>query len=111
MVIHTNSWKYSVAVVLQQHTNKGAKAFTVLTICNEGEEVEQTSRNLVNVEQYKTVRPHQPMEELFCPNDVVKHTGVEIDGQLIVHICDEVLNIEVNRIMEDYQRRQIPRFR
>ena len=111
MVTHTNIWKYSVGVILKQHIKREMKTFTALTLCNDGEELEEVTKDLVNMEQHKVVSPHQPMKELFCPDDVVKHTIVEIDGQLIMYICDEVMNIEVNRIMEDYQRRQIPRFR
>ena len=108
MVIHTNCWKYSAAIILQQ---KGAKTFIVLTLCNEGEELEEVANNLVHIEKHKAVSPHQSMKELFCPVGVIRHTIVEIDGQLIEYISEEVMNIEVNRIMEDYQQRQIPRFR
>ncbi len=111
MVIHTKSWNYSVAVILQQRINKETKTFVVLTLCSEGEELEEVAKDLVNIEKHKIVSPHQPMKELFCPVDVVKHTVVEIDGQLIEYISEQVMNIEVNRILEDYQRRQIPRFR
>lgn len=111
MVIHTNSWNYSVAVILQQKLNKEAKMFIVLTLCSEGEELEEVAKDLISLEKHKAVSPHQSMKELFCPVDVVKHTVVEIDGQLIEYISEQVMTIEVNRIMEDYQRRQIPRFR
>ena len=108
MVIHTNSWNYSAAVILQQ---KGAKIFIVFTLCNEGEELEEVANSLVDIEKHKAVSPHQSMKELFCPVGMIRHTIVEIDGQLIEYISEEVMNVEVNRIMEDYQRRQIPRFR
>ena len=108
MVIHTICWNYSVAVILQQ---KEAKKFVVLTLCNEDEELEEVVKDLVNIEKHKAVRPHQSMKELFCPVDVMKHTVVEIDGQLIEYISEQVMSIEVNRIIEDYHRRQIPRFR
>lgn len=100
-----------MAVILQQRINKEAKMFIVLTLCNEGEESEEVAKDLVNIEKHKVVSPHKPMKELFCPIDVVKHTVVEIDGELIHYISEQVMNIEVNRILEDYQRRQIPRFR
>lgn len=107
-MIHTNRWNYSAAVILQQ---KEAKVFVVLTLCNEGEELEEIGKGLVRVEKHRTVSPCQSMKELFCPVDVIKHTVFEIDGQLIEYISEQVMDIEGNRIMEDYQRRQIPRFR
>jgi hypothetical protein len=107
-VIHTNSWNYSAVVILQR---KEAKKFIVLTLCNEGEELEEVAKDLVNIEKHKAVSPHQSIKELFCPVGVIRHAVVEIDGQLIEYISEEVMSIEVNRIIEDYQRRQIPRFR
>lgn len=85
--------------------------FTLLMLCNCGDELEEAAKSLVDMRQYKAVRPYQPMKDLFHPEGVVKHAVVEVDGWLIMYICEEVIKIEANRIMEDYQKRQIPRFR
>lgn len=80
-------------------------------LCNSGDELEDNAKKLVDIEQYKVVKPYQPIRELFRPEGVIQHAVVQIDGQLIKYICDEVLKVETNRIIEDYQKRQILRFR
>lgn len=80
-------------------------------LCNDGEESEELAEKLVDFEQQKTVKPYQPMTGLFHPSGAIRHTVVEVDGRLVRFICDEVLKVETNRIVEDYKKRQIPRFR
>ena len=114
MTIYTNSYHYSLALILQQHSSKTAtRTFTVLMLCNAGDESEEKARVLVDTSQgqYKAVSPYLPLEELFKPAGEVKHAVVTLDGQLVVSITGEVLKIEPAKIIDDYNRRQIPRFR
>ena len=80
-------------------------------LCNSGDEMEDVANSMVSIDQYKTVTPYKPLTELFYPGGVVKHAVVEIDGQLIVNITEKVLSVEPARIIDDYKRRQIPRFK
>ena len=50
-------------------------------------------------------------QELFRPDGPVRHMVVEVDGLLLENITGEVLSVEPSKVMEDYRRRQIPRFR
>ena len=79
-------------------------------LCNSGDETKDVANSLVNVDQYKGVTPYKPFTELFHPDGVVKHAVVDINGQRIVNITQKVLSVEPARIIEDYNRRQIPRF-
>ena len=111
-MICTNSYKYSVVVILQQHVKKMSKSFTVLMLCNSGDEFEEVAKNLVDIE-HMSVKPYmcQLMKELFRPEGVTKHAVVKVHGKLIRYICEEELKIDANQIIEDYQKRQLPRYR
>lgn len=84
-----------------------SKSFTVLMLCNDSSELEEVAKNLVDIEQHKLVKPYmcQPMKELFRPESVIKHAVVKVDGRLIKYICEEVLKVDANQIIEDYQKR------
>ena len=110
-MIYTNRYKYSLALILQQNVKMTSKTFTVLILCNSGDEVEQYAKELVDMKRHEAVQPYQPIKELFLPEGVIKHAVVEVDGCMIRHICDDVMKVDANRIIEDYQKRQIPRFR
>ena len=110
VTIFTTKYHYSLAVILQQGHKTVDRSFTVLMLCNSGDETKDVANSLVNVDQYKGVTPYKPLTELFHPDGVVKHAVVDINGQRIVNITQKVLSVEPARIIEDYNRRQIPRF-
>ena len=66
---------------------------------------------MVAVDAERKVTPYQPMEEMFVPNGVGSHAVVEISGEIIVGITSVELPVNGDRIIGDYQQRQIPRFR
>ena len=107
VTIFTAKYHYSLAVILQQTHKTVDRSFTVLMLCNSGDETKDVANSL---DQYKGVTPYKPLTELFHPEGVVKHAVVDINGQRIVNITQEVLSVEPARIIEDYTRRQIPRF-
>ena len=111
VVLDSPVYQYCLAVVLQQNTKKANKTFTVLILCNAEQDSEDVAPTLVDVEQYKVVTPYQAMTELFHPEGAVHHAVVEVDGQLLVGITQETLKVESSKIIEDYRKRQIPRFR
>ena len=111
VTLYLNSYKYTLAVILELNTRSPATPFTVLTLCKEKDEPEEAAKALVESANLSVVKPCQPMTELFHPDGVVKHTVVDISGQLIVNITDVVLTVEPSRMIDDYKKRQIPRFR
>ena len=108
ITIFTEKYKYNLAVVLQQNTRTAVKTFTVLILCNIEDESEQVAKHL---NPFLSVEPYVPREDLFHPDSPVGHAVVDISGKLIVNISGEVIPVESSRIIEDYRRRQIPRFR
>ena len=111
VTLYLNSYKYTLAVILDLNTRSPATPFTVLTLCKEKDEPEEAAKALVEPGNLSIVKPCQAMSELFHPDGMVKHTVVDISGQLIVSITDVVLCVEPSKMIDDYKKRQIPRFR
>ena len=112
--MYTNAYHYSLAVILQQHSSKStARSFTVLMLCNSGDDSEKKAKSLIDSSliEYQTVTPYKALSGLFTPDGEVKHAVVTLDGQLVFNITEEVVNIEPKKIIDDYDKRQIPRFR
>ena len=115
VTLHTSSYHHhSLAVILQQHSSKSAsKSFTVLMLCNSGDESEERAKLLVETSQVEgqIVTPYRSLSGLFMPDGEVRHAVVTLDGQLVFNITEEVVNVEPKKIIDDYSKRQIPRFR
>ena len=114
--MYTSAYGHSLAVILQQHTTATAgksasKSFTVLMLCNSGDEMEEKAKSLVESTSHATVAPYRALGGLFIPDGEVKHAVVTLDGQLVFNITEEVLKVEPKKIIDDYIKRQIPRFR
>ena len=56
--------RHSLAVVLQQNIKKTGKSFTVLMLCNSGEDMEEVANSIVDIELYQSVNPHESMKVL-----------------------------------------------
>ena len=107
VVLFTERYQYCLAVILQR---KGQGVYTVLMLCNPGDDSEDAASSLVSL-NLNIVRPHEPVRELFRPEGEVRHTVVEIRGQqLLVSLTTRELTVEASRIVGDYKQRQIPRF-
>ena len=111
VTLYLSSYRYTLAVILELNTRNSASPYTVLTLCKEMDESEQAAKLLVDPSSLSVVTPYKAMTELFHPDGVVKHTVVDISGQLIVNITDVVLSVEPLKMIDDYKKRQIPRFR
>lgn len=68
VTVYTHKYKYSLAVVLQLQGGGrgGSRSFTVLMLCNGGEEGEEFARSVVDVQLYKTVTPYEPVKVRHC---------------------------------------------
>ena len=113
VTLSTPACGYTLAVILSQQTIKSAKTFTVLTLCNGGDEWEGKAKSIVVGDSVKhdTVVLYKQLSGLFAPDGEVKHAVVTVDGQLIYNITEEIVGVEPRKIMDDYKNRQIPRFR
>ena len=105
IVVFTPRYHYSLAVLLQNKNH----TFTILMLCNHGDDKEDSASSLVNFD-LNTVRRYEPVRELFTPEGEVKHTVVEIKRELLVGVANKELRVEPNKIISDYKERQLPRF-
>lgn len=113
VTVFTVAYGPALAVVLQQQTIKSGRSFTVLMLCRSGDEWEEKAAGIVGTVSAgpETVAPYKVLQSLFSPVGEVKHTVVTIDGKMVHNITEEVLAVEPKKIMDDYNNRQIPRFR
>ena len=118
VTVHTAAYGHALAVVLQQHAGRSTRSFTVLTLCESGDEWEERSGFVVGDTSSRgsggaaaVVGQYRAMSGLFAPGGEVRHTVVDIDGQSIHNITEEVVDVEAKKIIDDYNKRQIPRFR
>lgn len=95
----------------QNTTTKVEKTYSVLVLCDSDIGDEEATSLLFPPEEQDVVQPCKPLVQLFHPDGVVSHTVVELTGRAFVNISNIVLQVESKRIMEDFQRRLIPRFR
>ena len=49
-------------MVLQQSTKKTGRSFTVLMLCNGGEDTEEVANSIVDIKLYQSVNPHESMK-------------------------------------------------
>ena len=90
------------------------RAFTVLMLCNSGDNTEERAKAIVDTSskgQYKAISPYLPLTELFKPDGEIRHAVVSLSGSLIINITQEQVHVEPRKIIDDYNKRQIPRFR
>ena len=82
-------------------------------LCNGGDKSEERAKSLVETSQVEgqIVTQFRPLDGLFTPDGEVGHAVVSVDGQLLFNITDEVVSVEPKKIIDDYSKRQIPRFR
>ena len=102
-------YQYTLATVVQT----SAKGVTVFMLCEEMYESECSAQQLVeqSARDLHLVRGYQPFQELHLPEYPVKHLVVNIPFEVVFNITHHVLDIEPTKIINDYKKRQIPRFR
>ncbi len=63
VTVYTHRYKHSLAVILRAQSGKsGSRTFTVLMLCNEGEDGEEFAVSVVDVDLYRTVTPYEPIK-------------------------------------------------
>lgn len=85
------------------------QTYTVLVLCNHGNET--TPISLIDFKSGH-VTPHVIMESLFVPEKGVGHTLLtKVKGCNIVGVVKNVLTVDGSRLINDYDTRQLPRFK
>ena len=87
---------------------KTSKTLTVVTLCDPGDQSEAISKQIFSATPPPNL--YEPFSELFLPVGQVEHTVVEIDASFVVQILSKTIQVDPPRIIENYRKRQIPRF-
>uniref|UniRef100_A0AAY4E920 Uncharacterized protein n=1 Tax=Denticeps clupeoides TaxID=299321 RepID=A0AAY4E920_9TELE len=100
-VQHTNA----LGVVLQVSSDAVNRAFTSLVICEKGNE------EMGGATQTSSATPHLYRTALFVPEGPCSHTVQKLKLQDISAITSKTLKVIPERIIDNYNKRQQPRFR
>lgn len=114
VTIYVSKYRYVLAMVLQVATKlQIAAKLTVLLLCG-AEDVEETvAQSLVDATEAEMLKVHifDCFKELYLPDPPLKHVVVDISSVLFVNITDHVIKVDPLKVINDYKKRQIPRFR
>jgi hypothetical protein len=86
---------------------------TVLLLCHEGDEEEAVAQSLVDAAEEEMIGVHayRSFTELYLPDPPLKHAVVDIPSMLLMNITQEAVKIDPLKVIDDFKKRQIPRFR
>lgn len=112
VTIYVSKYRYVLAMVLATRMQISAK-LTVLLLCGAEDEEEAIAQSLVDVTEteMKSVHVYDCFDELHLPDPPLKHVVVDIPSMLLINITEEVIKIDPLKVINDYRKRQIPRFR
>lgn len=114
VTLRVPKYHYTLALVLQissKHVNKPGLA--VFMLCDEVYVDESIAQGLIDqsAKDLQMVQCYRPFKELYLPESPINHTVVNIPYEAIFNITDRVLEVDSTKIINDYKKRQIPRFR
>lgn len=101
-------------MVLQVDTKvQIATKLTVMLLCSEEDEEQAIAQSLMDISETKMRNVHvfDSFNGLYLPDLPLKHAVVDISCVLLINITTEVVKIDPLKIINDYRRRQHPRFR
>ncbi|XP_061521244.1 helicase SKI2W [Phycodurus eques] len=105
VVVNNKQHLNALGVILQVSSDAVNRNFTALIICDKGnEEGEGNSGD-------SRAFPHLHNIELFIPEGLCSHTVQKLKLQDITGITVKTLKVIPDRIIDNYQKRQQPRFR
>jgi antiviral helicase SKI2 len=106
-----------LGILLNVDTRRSERVFKVLVLCDEI----QSSVTSSNAEKSKEQYEHDPLwykmlglaskKKIFIPDGVGGHTVLNITASDIIDIVKKKVSIDANLVIQDWEKRQIPRFR
>jgi antiviral helicase SKI2 len=106
-----------LGILLNVDTRKNERVFKVLVLCDEMQSSVASSDKEKFIEQYE----HDPLwykmlglaskKKIFVPDGVGGHTILTMTASDIVDIVKNKVSIDTNLVIQDWEKRQIPRFR
>ena len=111
VIVRTKKHRNALGVVLSSSTASKERTFKVLVLCNQetSPEIAKSAETPPDTSRAR-VEPLRK-EVLFEPEGPCGHTVVDLLGEDISVITTVTIKIMCDRIVDDYKKRQIPRFR
>ena len=101
--VHTNT----LGVVLKSNTGSSkGRTFTALVICEQN----QTNESDMETETSQFPRPFST-NGLFRPEGACGHRVIDLTAKDISVITTKTLKISADKIIDDFKKRQMPRFK
>lgn len=112
VTVYLSQYKYVLALILKITLKIPQPLVTVLLLCNLGDEDESSAQRLVDVTEHnmKDVHIFHEFKELFLPDPPLQHAVVKMSGLLLINITEHLVKTDTLKIINDYSKRQIPRF-
>ena len=110
IVIHTQKYQYSLAIILQEGPRHSKHAsYKSLILCESGDDTELAAKALL-CSNTDGVLPHLAMNKLYQPVGEKQHVLLDVPIKMIMGALQNPVSIEPRRILSDFNQRQIPRF-
>lgn len=102
-------YRYLLAAVIQRKD----RSISVLFLCNKEDATETSAQTLIDeTEKYlSTVHVYEQFKQYYLPELPLKHIVTDIPSHFLVNIMENVVKIDPSRVINDYKKRQIPRFK
>lgn len=115
VVVKNRQHNNALGVILQVSTDSGGRTFTALVLCEAqrgADEGEDEGGTLEEQEEPTAPTPEQLLtSKLFLPEGPCGHAVVKLTPADIGSVTVKTLRINADKIIDDFKKRQIPRFR
>lgn len=106
-----------LGILLNVDTRKSERVFKVLVLCDKMQSSVASSDKDKSKEQYE----HDPLwykmlglaskKKIFIPDGVGGHTVLTMPASDVIDIVKHKVSVDTNLVIQDWEKRQIPRFR
>ncbi|XP_072890914.1 superkiller complex protein 2 [Hemitrygon akajei] len=112
VVVKNQQHRNALGVILQVSGDSSNRSFTTLVLCDSRGGEEQEEEREGGVDSSTAPTPDQLLaNKLFLPEGPCGHTVVKLSLADISSITVKTLRINTDKIIDDFKKRQVPRFR
>ncbi|XP_032903432.1 helicase SKI2W-like [Amblyraja radiata] len=113
VVVKNRQHNNALGVILQVSTDSGGRTFTALVLCEARRGADEGEDDGGTLEEEPTApTPEQLLtNKLFLPEGPCGHAVVKLTPADIGSVTVKTLRINADKIIDDFKKRQIPRFR
>ena len=110
IIVSTRSNHNALGVILSSSTASKERTFKALVLCSQADPGASVTQEQSSDSRRYHVEPLRK-EPLFQPEGPCGHTVLDLLGQDIGTVTTATIKVNSDRIVEDFKKRQMPRFR